>query len=248
MTMASFLLDSHQSHAREEILNHLLLFDLKVAAAESDYHLQNYHSDVDHEGCDVIIDDGINLKKIQLKSVGKDAKTAKWEIHRGLMRPTANNLEPLGFQFKSPFFDEGRVCWGMEGGVILIEYTVDGLNINPTYYYTDVFIVTAISLGILSRPRPTVTVADTFRKQLPQQKTNSKIDVKKGVFVRAETPMNLLCLSGMQSTLPSNWQMKVLALANEEWGSKGQVIESKLEEYRNGFQAQMCKICGHGSP
>lgn len=40
-------------------MNHKLLFDLKVDAGECGYHLQNYYSDVHHDGFDLILDDGV---------------------------------------------------------------------------------------------------------------------------------------------------------------------------------------------
>lgn len=248
MDLAKFLLESTQSHAREEILNHKLLFDLKVAAGECGYHLQNYYSDVDHDGFDLVIDDGVNLRKMQLKSVGHKAKAAKWEIHRGLLRPTANNLEALGFQYKSPQFDGGKICWGAEGGVILIVYEVNGSEIEVKYRYTDAYIISAISLGILRRSKPTVTVANTVRQNLPKGKANQKLEIRRGLFVEAATPGHLLCLLGMESAIKRNWQNRVRALASEKWGPKGETLPSKLAEYRSEFPAIMTEVCGHASP
>ena len=248
MDIAKFLLESTQSHAREEILNHKLLFDLKVAAGECGYHLQNYHSDVDHDGFDLVLDDGVNLRKVQLKSIGHKAKAAKWEIHRGLLRPTANNLESLGFQYKSPQFDDGSICWGAEGGVILIVYKVNGSEVEVTYRYTDTYIISAISLGLLKRGNPTVTVANGVRQDLPKGKANQKLEIKKGLFVKAATPGNLLCLLGMASPIKRNWQIRIRALASEEWGPKGEMLASKLDEYRREFPAIMTEVCGHATP
>lgn len=244
MKLESFLKNSSQSHAREEILNHKLLFDLKIAAGECNYHLRNYYSDVDHDGFDVVLDDGITLRKVQLKSVGSKARAAKWDIHRGLLRPAANNLEAFGFQYKSTQFDGGKICWGAEGGVVLIVYGVDGSNISVRYFYTDIYIVSAISLGVLRKNTPTVKVANNIRRDLPKSKANSKLVIRKGLFVEAASPGNLLCLLGLTSRLKQNWQSQVRALASEKWGPKGEVLAAKLKEYRKDLPSIFKELCG----
>jgi hypothetical protein len=248
MTLTKFLVESTQSHAREEILNHKLLFDLKVAAGTCGYHLQNYSSDVDHEGFDVVLDDGVNLRKMQVKSVGRYAKTAKWDIHRGLLLPAVNNLEPLGFQYKSLQSEEERPCWGADGGVILIVYEVKGGEIEVAYRYTDVYIISAISLGILKRPKPTIAVAKKVRTALPQENAAQTLEIRKGLFVEAATPQHLLCLLGMKSLIKRNWQMRVRAIANEEWASKGEMLQSELGKFRSEFPAILQEVSGRKKP
>lgn len=248
MNLTKFLLESAQSHAREEILKHKLLFDLKVAAAECGYHLQNYHSDVDHDGFDLVLDDGVNLRKVQLKSVGRKAKAAKWEIHRGLLRPTANNLEALGFQYKHPEFNNDKICWGVEGGVILIRYEVNGSKVDVTYLYTDAYIISAISLGLIKKGKPTMRVADTVRQDLPEKKANAKLKISRGLFVKAATPAHLLYLLGMENEIKRDWQFRVRALASDKWGPKGVTLANTLKEYRSEFPAIMVGVCGDSSP
>lgn len=248
MGLNRFLSQSEQSHAREEILNNRLLFDLKLAAGSCGYHLQNYYSDVDHDGFDLILDDGVNIRKIQMKSVGSNATTSKWEINRGLLRPAASNLESLGFQLKSPHFDGGRVCWGAEGGVILITYEVDKNNVVVEYRYTDIYIITAISLGILKRNDPTIRCARELRKHLPDGESNEKLKVNAGLFIKAYSPENLLCLAGMKSAVARNWQFMVRALASEEWGPKQKMLPGTLDEFRNGFPEVMKEVSGYDSP
>jgi hypothetical protein len=248
MNLHTFLRESEQSHAREEILNHKLLFDLKLAAGSCGYHLQNYYSDVDHDGFDLILDDAVNLRKIQLKSVGHNATTSKWEINRGLLRPMASNLESLGFQLTSPQLDGGKICWGAEGGVILITYKVDKNNVLVTYRYTDIYIITAISLGILRRGAPTIKCANALRKLLPVGESTEKLEVNKGLFIKVSSPEHLLCLAGMKSAIPRNWHFRVRALASEQWGPKQQMLPSSLDEFRKGFPDIMKEVTGLDSP
>jgi len=73
MSLQEFLNKPKFSHSREALFNHKLLYDLKLVAARAGYHLSVYFPDVDHEGFDIILDDGDNLKKIQLKTVVKNS-------------------------------------------------------------------------------------------------------------------------------------------------------------------------------
>ncbi len=74
-------LAKENTDAREEVLNHRLHYDLKIAPAERDYHLLSYIADVDHDGFDVILDDRDNLRKIQLKSTVKKVSVFRPEIY-----------------------------------------------------------------------------------------------------------------------------------------------------------------------
>ena len=115
------LLKEQNTHAIEELFNYRLLYDLKLAAFDRGYHLLTYYTDVDHDGFDVILDDRDNLRKTQLKTVASDSGTKSWGIHRSILRPVPNNFEPLGFNY-----DVNNPNWGVEGGVILIDYEPKG--------------------------------------------------------------------------------------------------------------------------
>jgi hypothetical protein len=76
MALKEFLAQESNTHFREELFNHKLLYDLKLATMKyRDYHLLTYFSDVDHDGFDVIFDDRDRIKKTQLKVVAAEAKT-----------------------------------------------------------------------------------------------------------------------------------------------------------------------------
>ena len=73
-----------------------------------------------------------------------------------------------------------------------------------------------------------------FRADLFNGDSNSKIGVARGLFVEVATPQHLLALIGMHSEHHNGWRMAVRSLASEEWGPKGLVLLSVLDEYRNG--------------
>lgn len=233
MALKDFFHKDSNSHACEELFNHKLLFDIKLAAAKAGYHLRNYYSDVDHDGFDLIIDDNVNVRKIQLKSVRRDSTTAEWQIHRGLLRPTANNLEALGFQYQSEQFSGGKIAWGAEGGVVVIEYEITAQEtVSVSYSYTDVYVISAIALGVLKRTAATVRAAVRVREQLPTGGATEKVNLVKGLFMRCAGPSNLLALAGVMSEFAQNWQVRVRSLASEEWGPKGGVLADQLAQYR----------------
>lgn len=223
-------LKTQNTHAIEELFNYRLLYDLKLAAFVRGYHLLAYYTDVDHDGFDVILDDRDSLRKIQLKTVAKTAGTQTWDIHRSIIRPIAPNFEPLGFNF-----DLSNPNWGVEGGVVLIEYEPKGEAINVRYYFTDIFVITAIALELLPhRHRATIIAANALRGDLFNGSSNSKIGVAKGLFIEAATPQHLLALIDLHSEHNNGWRHAVRALASEQWGPKGMTLPGVLDGYRDG--------------
>jgi hypothetical protein len=245
MDLSEFLAKEANLHAREELFNHRLMFDLKLAAFAAGYHLQTFYSDVDHDGFDVVFDDREVIRKVQLKTVSATATTSSWDIHRHILRPRPDHMNEFGFGSSDPY--------GVEGGVILIEYKVpDGMNaVEVTYWYTELSLVAAISLGLVARGSPTTTAAENLRRELIKKdegETPGKIGVAKGLFTRAASPQNVLCLLGLAGTINRNWAGRVAALGREKWGAKGVMLATKLQEYRNEFPAVMKEVCGHERP
>jgi hypothetical protein len=238
VSTTDFLDAPSNSHAREELFNHRLLYDLKLAAFGRGYHLQTYYSDVDHDGFDVIFDDGDNLRKIQLKTVGGDAATNSWDIHRCILRPLARNYEELGFDFVGN--------WGVEGGVVLIDHVIDKSDsLQVSYFYTDIYIINGIALGLIPRHGNTKNAANNLRDGLQSGGSREKISVAKGLFVKVASPQHLLCILGMHSTLKySGWQRRIRSLSSEEWGPKGRLLENVLGEYRKEMPFVMKDITG----
>jgi hypothetical protein len=135
MGLTEFLKDPKNSVSRERIFYNRLYYDLKVAAARSDYDLQIFAPEVDRDGYDVIFDDRDNQRHIQLKTVLCSSGTVHWKGKKRFLRPSLAYAERLGFvPAKS----------GLGGGVILIE--IDDATNDGTvrYAYTDYFITLAL--------------------------------------------------------------------------------------------------------
>lgn len=246
MPLHEFLKEPTNLHAREELFNYRLLFDLKTAAAAHGYHLLTYYSDVDHDRFDVIFDDRDLLRKVQLKTAVKES-TQSWEIHQGILRPTLFDWEELGFCILGPI---AECPAGVGGGVVLMEYEVKGSAIEVIYSFTDIFVISAISLGLLKRPGTTKAAADALRAKLSKKgPSTDKLGVAKGLFVRAETPAHLLAVLGLRSPHSKSWQSGVKALASEEWGPKGRMLPEILDNFRNHEFLDSLKVaCGHADP
>lgn len=200
------LLAKDNTDAREEVLNHRLLYDLKLAAAEREYHLLSYVTDVDHDGFDVILDDRDNFRKIQLKSTVNKGKNS-WGIHKGLLRPSFGTLEALGF--------EPDPRWGTEGAVILIDIIDDILNQgeanerkvhNVEYSFTDIYYISLIATGVVTALAATVEAAKRVRTEIWKGKATDKTEVPRGLFLSAKDPSALLSLAGFHSVYRHMWQ------------------------------------------
>jgi hypothetical protein len=76
------------------LLGHGLVRDLKVAAALRGYDLRIFVPDVDREGYDIVLDDGDDIMKFQVKSI-YDSSTSSWKIQKGLLRPSRNLIKKL---------------------------------------------------------------------------------------------------------------------------------------------------------
>lgn len=142
--LESFLYQEKNSRTKECLVNFRLFYDLKLAAALRGYDLSLYTPDVDRDGFDIIVDDHDSVRKIQIKTVLKNSSTTAWHIHKTMLRPDVEFCDQLGFE-PSPFGT------GVQGGVILMELEPKPSSMGLRYYYTDVFVVTALYLKIVNR-------------------------------------------------------------------------------------------------
>lgn len=247
MSLSNYLGKAANSHAREELFNYRLLFDVKMAAAQHNYHLQTYYSDVDHDGFDIIFDDHHTIRKVQLKTIMVRSKTSSWAIHRSILRPEHNNWEPLGFFHNGMAY---KTECGVEGGVILMEIDAEKPDLLVTYYYTDIYVITAIALGHLNRNSKTVVAAKTLRTDLPSGKLTDKIDVAKNLFIKAAAPTNLLALLSLQSPSRTNWQNRVVLSGQRDhhWGTRPELLATELNQQISEIPDKIEEACGHNDP
>ena len=144
--MKTFFEGKEFLHDREAMLMHKLIYDCRLAFAKLESRLQVLTGEVDHDGFDVVFDDGDIWKRFQVKTAF--GSTASWEIHKRLLRPTHEVADYFGYE-ASP---EGI---GLGGGVILqeLEITPPG-DLAVKYCYTDLDILRAFNLGIVKGAVP----------------------------------------------------------------------------------------------
>jgi len=202
-----FLLDKVNSTSKEVIFNYKVFYDLKLAAAEHGYDLSIYIPDVDRDGYDVIFDDRDSIKKVQLKTFL--TTTSSWDIHKSIVRPHFHASEDLGLE-PSP---TGSGC---QGGVILIEIKLKEDEVTTSYWYTDIFILKALQLGIVTRkPKIKGSILNNFYEELRNGVSYEKIKIKmkKSMFVKAKTSGHLLTLMGLHGPGSLTWYDKIIQLS-----------------------------------
>jgi hypothetical protein len=210
VTLREFLAASHNTKTREHMFFNRLYYDLKVAAARRGIHLSVFQPEVDRDGYDVVLDDGDHERRFQLKSFLKDAKTSRWDIGKGLLRPDAAYGEWLRLELP--------LC-GYGGGVILIEIDASSDMPSVEYLYTDYFIISGLDARMWletssDKPKPgpparlRAGVARDLLKSLWVGNRGDKIEVARQCFLRAKSSDALLAMAGMHSIeachLPSN--------------------------------------------
>jgi hypothetical protein len=193
--LPEFFDDSHNNTSREKMFFSRLYFDLKLAAAHSNYALSIFAPEVDRDGFDVSLDDGDLDRRFQLKTVLKTAGTNSWKIHKRLLRPSLEYAQSLGFP-QSP----GGI--GLQGGFILIEIDSENDECPVTYRYTDVFIISAFADGLIRDPQNTYrrTQARNLLAKLGGLSAGKDdIAVPVNLLVRMKDPHCLLAIAGMHS-------------------------------------------------
>lgn len=209
--LESFLFQEKNSRTKESLVNYRLLYDLKLAAALREYDLSLYTPDVDRDGFDIIIDDHDSVRKIQLKTVLKNSSTSTWHIHKTMLRPDVEFCDQLGFE-PSPFGT------GVQGGVILMELDPKPSSMEIRYYYTDVFVVTALYLKIVTRkPKVQKTIFDSFYRNVRDGVSDEKMPMPKSLFVEAKGPEHLLGLMVLHNRVNYGWWHHLVTIGEDHF-------------------------------
>ncbi len=200
-----FLKDPGNSVVREKLVNYQFFYEVKRAAVHNFCNIQLSIPEVDKDGYDVVLDDGIRLKPFQLKAMVNSSKTEKWEVQKNLLRPSFLNCERFNFE-ASP---DGE---GVEGGFILVEIMVESNEIkNFNYFYTDIFVQSAFEIGILSRKSKAENDRiQALRDELRTGKRNEKVKLTRGNLVKVKSVEHLLALADMHSRFDRRWQSNLL--------------------------------------
>lgn len=187
---------------RERIFFSRLSFDLKIAAARADYHLNLYEPDVDRDGFDIVVEDQDDaLGWFQLKAVLKTAGTAAWKTTVGFLRPGQFAGESFGFD---------PAEWGRGGGVILIEIDDENAAGDVVYSYTDFHVLAALAERYLieqkttakSKGRPKTARAIAAAQVIARLRNGARpdeIEIPRSVFLEVKNADALLGLMGFRS-------------------------------------------------
>lgn len=196
----------NNSIVREEVVNLRLFYELKRAAAERNYHLKIFEANVDFEGFDIIIDDNKLTGKYQIKTMWH-SKAYKWAIHRNMLFPTYKDGERMRV-------GDGVVCSNVEKGVILLDVEEDTDDIKLKYFFTNFYIIKAISHGLIKKPKRTQELAKNKMNELLGMggRPNKKIDINKGLFVKLKNAMCLLAICGYDNAVNVHPKMRLLEL------------------------------------
>lgn len=190
-----FLKASSNSHQREAILRHHFVCEVLLAAAARGYCLKVYTSEVDHDGYDVVLDDDDWLRKLQLKSVHPTATTAKWNVHRDLLRPDLHFADRLGYA-------PGPDTVGTQGGVLLQDFSIDNGALRVSYRYTDIFVLTAFHESVIDRESAKLSErAGTVLEEVQQAPRHSKLSVPAALFVKLRGVHEVLAILGLHSII-----------------------------------------------
>lgn len=209
--LESFLFKEENSRTKESLVNYRLFYDLKLAAALRGYDLSLYTSDVDRDGFDIILDDQDSVRKIQLKTVLKNATTSTWHIHKTMLRPDVEFCEYLGFE-------PTQSGTGVQGGVILMELDPQNDSMAIRYYYTDVFVITALYLNIVNRnPKIRSTIFDSFYQNIRDGVSNEKMPVPKSLFIEAKGPEHLLGLMALHNRISYGWRHNLISIGKDHF-------------------------------
>jgi hypothetical protein len=206
MPISKFFKHPDNSGIREKIFFHRLYYELTLAAAHRGAFLQVFTPEVDREGFDIVLDDGEVSRRFQLKSFVKSARTASWKIQRRLLRPERRDAEALGFEF-SP------TGTGLGGGVILIKIDDSDDSCPVSYFYTDVFVLTALADEMIVSKRPArARQARNLISELRQGRGREPVPVPAGVFFKIRSASCLLAAAGFHSTEETYlWGHKLLS-------------------------------------
>lgn len=205
MALTAFFNNPVNSVTRERLFFHKLYFDIKLAAVRANYPLSIFEPEVDRDKFDIVLDDGDNERRIQLKTFTKSSGTTQWTSSKRFMRPDMVSGDKLNI---------APMDCGLGGGFILIEID-DSVDDAPvSYLYTDRSLISGLASGLLvdvssaptgrgRRPEARRTLAENLLAGLAGGDPHDPTQLHKKLFVRLKSPDALLSIAGLHSTLDS---------------------------------------------
>lgn len=223
---------------RERMFFNRLYYDLKLAAARCGYPLMIFEPEVDRDSYDIVVDDGDQERRFQLKTVLHDAGTSSWKVTKRLLRPGLAYCDALRI---------APADSGFGGGILLIEIDVNSNEPSVRYAFTDYFILCGLQMRLwleAARSGPRVgrppkkreVFAANALEELARGLPREEIALERQLFVNLKSTDALLALLGFHSTadcyLPANGIMQAISqkFSADEGGKPTQGLE--LESIR----------------
>jgi hypothetical protein len=144
--------------AREQLLSHRLIYDLKLETARAGHSLLCTTPEVDRDGRDLVFRLEAETRFIQCKAY-TGRPQSNWEIHKRVITPTANEA--------SDILPRGRwyVHLGFGGALIVISAQPSGDGLAVEYQFADLMTIWALSQKLIRKKR-------TFRRRSCASWTN----------------------------------------------------------------------------
>jgi hypothetical protein len=193
VALIDFLKAERNSVTREALLRHKFIFDVGLAAARRGYALQVFLGEVDREGFDVVVDDGDNTRKVQLKSVMGKRKI--WPVQKNLLRPEPQDVATFGLLAAPP-------STGVGGAVVLQIVSCEADAIEITYAVTDMALLCAMEAGLITKRVGGTMKRATIGALIDATVTGKRTDrvyIPRNAFVRTRSSGHLLAALGLHS-------------------------------------------------
>lgn len=204
-----FLSTDANTTSREVTLAHRTLFDLKIAAARRGYDLRAFAPDVDRDGYDIVLEDGDNLVRLQLKATLDEGASAT-NVHKALLRPRLHSCRTLGFE-QSPY------GVGLGGGILQTVADVSENDVVLRYRYTDAHILVAFEWGVVDGPRS--DARNRIMGELREGIGSERVSLTPSMMLVPKSTDALLALMGLHSTVSSGWPNVLEQIGTETRGN-----------------------------
>ncbi|MBI5217219.1 MAG: hypothetical protein HY960_15810 [Ignavibacteriae bacterium] len=204
MSLYRYLNDGRNSLTREKLANYRFFYEVKVAAVKGGSDIQISLPEIDKEGYDVVLDDGDEVRLLQLKTAMSESTTSQWDIQKQLLRPDKFYAEKLGFELSS----EGV---GLMGGVVLISIGMNNTKDAITtfhYSYCDIFTLKAFEFGFFSYTSPASnTAVKTLISSLTRGRRHQMVTLTRSAFIKVDTIDNLLAIANLNAGSNNQWRI-----------------------------------------
>lgn len=193
MSLSEYMVNPDNFVAREHMLHHRLMFDLKLEAAKVGHNLLASTPEVDRDGYDVALWIDTDSVFLQCKAFTRDGQSS-WRIHKKVICPRPEDISKIlhrGFLYTHH---------GFGGGVLVISSQVREGSLDITYMYADLITIWAMSQNLVRKNRSVVGAASRLLNGL--MKNDTTIYIPRSLLITPRTNAHLLALMGLESSIP----------------------------------------------